>query len=333
MSFFARLPVEPLQHPNPDNYSVCVTSFAYGHYVQYIPTYIYSILKSYPNYYCKIFVDEHLPRKSKQSLGLIRKHLSNNFEVKAIDHASLGGHRRLFDRYRCKPALRWFIPHTEFTPFDYVYYGDVDFFIVPEMPSLADQHVAHMSHTGLSYSNAVRKTPRLTGLHFVNREHFFARLATDGWPSLPAIENWLHYAPKSGRDEQILYKLTNYLESNKSSITSERFRPYHGFHLAASRSSFYRLFFKDIRHQSSEANQIFHGWNCYPRESLFRCIKSLFLNDPLFLELYSLHATPCMRRTLITVEGMTKLGFGELTKHSLSSPYDLSVKVVRRLSG
>ena len=67
---------------NTDFKPICCTAYVFGKYTDYIPYYIYSILKSYPDYYVKIFVQQSLAKKEKLCLNLVSKGLSDHFEIK-----------------------------------------------------------------------------------------------------------------------------------------------------------------------------------------------------------------------------------------------------------
>ncbi|WP_054707059.1 glycosyltransferase family 4 protein [Bacillus sp. JCM 19041] len=94
---------------------LCMTTYVYGNYKKFIPYYIYSILKSYPDYYVKIFANSKLSSKESGSLQLINQHLSKNFEVKEtyrpnkVSQANEG------------KARRFLLPSNEFNDFEYVY--------------------------------------------------------------------------------------------------------------------------------------------------------------------------------------------------------------------
>jgi hypothetical protein len=61
---------------------LCVTTYVYGNYKKFIPYYVYSILKSYPDYFVKIFVNGQLSTNEHASLERIKQQLSKNLEIK-----------------------------------------------------------------------------------------------------------------------------------------------------------------------------------------------------------------------------------------------------------
>lgn len=129
---------------------LCITSFVFGpKYVEYIPIYIYSILKSYPDYYPLIFYHAKLSEKIKYQLGCLKE--IGNFHV-VENYCSDNKMTRMK-----AAALRYFTYHESFNLFSAIYVGDVDLLIVKEKPGIFEQHMNHCSTIDLPYSNIVRE--------------------------------------------------------------------------------------------------------------------------------------------------------------------------------
>ena len=128
---------------------LCISTVVFGRdYQFYIPIYIYSVLRSYPDYYPLIFVSgELLPRVAKQIdiLGAI-----GDFEI--VEQYSP------LERMEGQPgkSLRFVLDTPQFDRFRSVYIGDIDIFILREEPSLFEQHVVHCGVLDLPYSNVQR---------------------------------------------------------------------------------------------------------------------------------------------------------------------------------
>lgn len=83
---------------------------------------------------------------------------------KQLDMLEGIGSFKIIENYTCVDklknqqikSLRWILDPPEYKDFDAVYIGDVDIFIVPEEPTLCDQHLKHCRKLGLPYSNALR---------------------------------------------------------------------------------------------------------------------------------------------------------------------------------
>ena len=164
-------------------------------------------------------------------------------------------------------ACRWLLDSRYLGEFDHVYVGDVDFLILPESPSLLDQHVQHSEFLGLPYSNMIRpydsdrsyipieQQDRLTGLHFFSTREYFRKMD----PIISRYKESL-LEPRDGSDEKVLYAMATeaFGELPKADLakleiggrwpeehaiggvpiwqpTNIIFRPYHGIHFGAFR--------------------------------------------------------------------------------------------------
>lgn len=180
---------------------LCVTTFVFGgEYQEFIPLFVYSLLRACPEYYPLVFVQQTLVPVVRQRLELLRG--LGRFQVKDNYLTGLG-----WKGQRGK-ALRWLVYDREFSDFEAVYVGDIDMLMMPETPKLHEQHNVHCRVIGLPYSNVlrptvikkVRKDPvslirrvrragwknalrslacaqvevnRLTGLHYIRTEEYF----------------------------------------------------------------------------------------------------------------------------------------------------------------
>jgi hypothetical protein len=137
------------------NKKLCITTFVFGEgYQGYIPMFIYSILKSYNDYFPLIFLHDKLTIKVSEQLELLRE--LGDFEV--VENYLAG--EKLSNQQG--KSIRWVLDDHRFERFDAVYIGDIDIFIVPEEPGLYEQHSQHCQTLGLPYSNAVRPRKDLT---------------------------------------------------------------------------------------------------------------------------------------------------------------------------
>jgi len=151
--------------------SVVVTTFVHGWYVDYVPMFIYSVLKAYPDYFVKVFVQGEMSKHNKEALELIS---NNRFEV--VEH--------FFDEYKQNEAskkpyyLRWLIPHNHLKEFTYAFICDVDLIMLREEPTLVEQRISN-SH-GLPYTNFMRAPhpnypSRISGWHFIEVEEYYEK--------------------------------------------------------------------------------------------------------------------------------------------------------------
>lgn len=216
---------------------ICIITYVVGEkYQEFIPVYIYSITKSYPDYNIIIFCGEELRKNVKESLSLIKEqskftiiedYLSFNVNSLTVRVSSM--------------SKRWLLYSEDFENYEYIYIGDIDIFINKETPSLLDQHLIHCETIGLDYSNVVRRSHynRVSGLHFVKREPYFSKM-------LPVI----HKYTKLMENNELKYKysceymLYDMLAEAGLGIcpratgkdfadpSQASFRPDHGVHLA-----------------------------------------------------------------------------------------------------
>jgi hypothetical protein len=208
--------------------ALCIVVCVYGAYQNYIPLYIYTALRSYPDYFVRVYLREELLPHNRRALEAVREGLSSRFEVR---ENSL----REFPDTALK-STRWLIPYEDLSDFEYAYFGDVDFIICREDPDIRARHVGHCRENDLPYSNAVRvRNPpvkRLSGLHFIIVKPYYERMGSviaqmrDRIISEPTGE----YAKRL--DESLLYEM---VERGIGRFPPLAFRPWHGIHLGVIR--------------------------------------------------------------------------------------------------
>jgi hypothetical protein len=207
---------------------ICVTAYVHGSYQDYIPVFVYSVLRSYPEYFVRIFLKEHLQPHNRKALDVIRAGMCDRFEVRENTFARLDGF--------ILRGSRWLLPHEALSDFEYAYISDVDFLICRETPDIRARHVGYCRANNLPYSNACRiKSPpvkKLTGLHFIVVKPYYEAMS-------PVIEQ-VRVLIKSGSphpyadadDESMLYDL---VARGIGRFPPLWFRPGHGIHLGAIR--------------------------------------------------------------------------------------------------
>ncbi|WP_318502583.1 hypothetical protein [Bacillus sp. T3] len=218
----------------------CMSVYVFGDYTKYIPYYIYSILKSYPDYFVKIFCMDHLSEQENLCLDLIRKNLSTNFEIKEKYFPF-----PKFRKNKLGKPFRFLIPHEEFSEFENVYLGDVDYLIVKENPSILEGHLEHCKKIGLPYSNQIRpNTKRLTGHHFLIVKEYYHLMQ----PIIEYYQNHLdevYNEMKLNRsDEKFLYKIVE-KGIGFGKMKENHYRPHHGFHLGIMRTNGFKKYVQE----------------------------------------------------------------------------------------
>lgn len=219
-------------------YEMCITQFVFGDYTRYIPLYIYSVLKAYPEYYLKIFVGGRLNQSEAEALALMP---SGNYEI-------IEGYCE--DKVKkgkwCK-YVRRLVPFEEYKEFKYVYHGDVDFIILPETPGLKEWHIAHCKKHSLPFSNAVRPgTKRISGLHFIDVKPYYEQIG-DTLAHYRAHPEEVEAKLVKTSDEWFTYDILEETFGLDSLIAEGFNRPEHGIHLALWRKS--TLVKKTLQHR------------------------------------------------------------------------------------
>ena len=218
------------------NKRVCFTTFIYGEiYQEYIPLFLYSCHKSYPEYDVHLFLYEGLREDIKKLINL-------------LDINNVYFHEHSFcECKKMKPyiaqTLRWVIWDPIFMKYDYLYIADIDMFYIREPIPLHIQHVEHMILTGLPFDNLIRKVRRypwkydtlgsrikragfnsilnflfgsktdykLTGLHFIDVKPYYKKFdtATINKYKRMIIDNSFVNKVMSANDESFLYFMIN----------------------------------------------------------------------------------------------------------------------------
>ena len=213
---------------------VCLTTFVHGEkYQDFIPLFIYSVKKSYPDYSIKLFVSGSLKDGVRSQLSLLN--IFDDFEVLENQFEDLN---------ICSPlearTVRWILPRENFLAYDYVYVVDIDIFYIIEPISLHKQHIMHMEYLGLPFSNIRRnynakantlkliyqrlrdtgptaflkfirtgnlKAKQLTGLHFFKVEPYFEKMNDSIKELTEIISSKSYRTDMINNDEVFLYKM------------------------------------------------------------------------------------------------------------------------------
>lgn len=207
---------------------LCWAPFVWGEYRHFVPIYIASILRSYPDSYVRAFVHGEL---QQDLLDHLRSQISDRFEI----HAAAPLQVR---RWEHRMATRWFLPRGSFAGFRYGYIGDVDILVLREPEGITAPHADHAQFLGVPYSNIVRaKGKRLTGLHFIEVEPYYERMAA-------VLDRCRDDEPFCSRNnETVLYDMVQEgIGLPLERMQQRPYRPHHGIHLG--------LFRERGRHES-----------------------------------------------------------------------------------
>ena len=242
-------------------------SFIYGSYYRFIPYYLFSIQKNYPQEYILLFYDGKLPKTYKAYVNLFPN-------VKLVEEVDFDMEwlQDVNHRGAVKQSYRHLCYYDFFADYETIYFGDVDILLLNEKESLFEFHKKQANKVGLPFSNKVRPLPdnpqkasqRLTGLHFIEVEPYYDKM----FPVIKKFKNNKAYRSKiienTERNEHILYNLCKEAFCFDPSLLLLNQRPWHGFHLGLVRGKNYlnletvkensSLSLKDLKKQLKDLN-------------------------------------------------------------------------------
>ena len=218
---------------------LCIAAIANEGYQEYVPLYLYFVLRAYPEYEVIVYFDGAMRPEVAACIDSL--HDLGRFRIEPI--------REAFDRSKPQviKSLRWLLFDEEFYEYDNVYIGDVDMFIVPEEIPLHEVHVRHSREIALPYSKRVRTGQRkLTGLHFMRtREYYDAVLPTMRKYRAAALSGALGIG-----NEELLYRMMEESVGLPSKVGN--FVSFHGIHARAFCE------FRDLAFQRGREDFVFH---------------------------------------------------------------------------
>lgn len=232
---------------------VGVITYVHGWYIDYIPFFIYSILQAYPDYKIKVFIRETIPDSVKFNLSFLPV---DRFEI-IEEYLSNFGIR---DDPSKKPYyLRWLIPYCDINEFDYAFICDVDFLMISENPTMADQRLDICNHNKVPFANYQRDPhpnypSRITGWHFIKVHEYYEKTGQiiDALRNqdidITKMKNKYSYKNGLGEtqwgQESLLYYIIR--ESFGDIDLSKKFPTHHGIHLGPIRANLHlRLYNND----------------------------------------------------------------------------------------
>jgi hypothetical protein len=238
----------------------CILLYVFGEeYQDYIPLFLYSLNKTYPDYYAKIICDKKVNIKI---LNLVNKIGNDKYIiVQEFEFDALTTQAK--KNPNISKAIRWLYYDKELLEFDYIYIGDVDIFLTKEDKELHTQHIEHSNFISLPFSNFLRvkevkkcsiisliknikkygfmstakfylffpeKVYRLSGLHFIKVKEYYDKVI----PVIPKIIEELNKVVENKssmfslitlNNENILYMLLNEAGIEMDILKNNKNRP------------------------------------------------------------------------------------------------------------
>ena len=157
--------------------SFCFTTVVSAdQYSFFIPTFVYSAKRAYPDCGIKIFVRGLLPEPVKKLLAKmksLRICANNNWSV--IENQFT----KYPDGVSICNTLRHLIPAKRFLGYDYVYVTDIDFIILPHKVSIEAYFAQRIQETGLPYASfrGPYNAPKRPGINGTGWKGDFVRIA------------------------------------------------------------------------------------------------------------------------------------------------------------
>jgi len=139
-----------------------------NHFQYYIPLFVYSTCKAYPDDGVQIFLTGKLKQSTKDALKLVPH---NNWEVK----------EKWFTDYPNQPSmcnsLRFLIPRKEYDGFDYIFVRDIDFVMFRSEPTHLDYLVKRMKNSPYYGVRGPYNYPRRPKINYIGWKQDYTRIA------------------------------------------------------------------------------------------------------------------------------------------------------------
>ncbi len=192
--------------------SILFYTTANKEYEYFVPLYIYFVLRSNPEAFVEIGLEDAELYKSKnsQAINILHEKFGEKFKLSSVNFEGV-----------LPGAVRFITEPTLAQDFDYVYIGDIDILIMDN--NIQKIHTENMAENDAPFSNIIRGTQndRLSGLHFAPTNLQYPLNITKE-VDVSAENNTL------GADERALY---NIMKNKGAMIPKDlNFRPTHGIH-------------------------------------------------------------------------------------------------------
>ena len=124
---------------------LCITTVCSNdHYSYYLPMFVYTAQRAYPEYHVKVFVRGYLNDVVKNTLKMVK---GGNYTI--VENVF----KKYPDRTSVCNTLRHLIPQEHFEGFDYVYITDIDFLLFRHSPTLGEYFAHIIKKTGQPYAS------------------------------------------------------------------------------------------------------------------------------------------------------------------------------------
>ena len=126
----------------------------FGKYQDYIPLYVLSWLRAYPDVNLRVYLNDALNPDIQAQLDMLG--VSDSVTMVEYVGTLVGLTQKAIQHKEISKCIRWLIYEPIFDEYEAIYIGDVDIIIAKEEESLYNQHMRHCDFLNLPYSNIVR---------------------------------------------------------------------------------------------------------------------------------------------------------------------------------
>lgn len=234
---------------------VGVVTYVHGWYQDYIPFFIYSIHKSYPEYTVRIFLRESLNDITRRNLMLLRDKCDFQIQEHYLDH--LG---RSDDAAKKPYYLRWLIPEYSFKGIDCAFVCDVDLLMLHEKQPMHEQRLEICDLNAVPFANYERDPheeypPRITGWHFIKVGEYFKQAGAiidrlrNQDIDITSLQHKYCYPNGLGEMQWGQESLLHFIirESFGQVDLTRKFPTHHGIHLGPIRADLHKRFYAGDR--------------------------------------------------------------------------------------
>lgn len=134
---------------------ICIVMYVFGDtYQEYIPLFLLSLFKVYPDYGVRIYLDRPLSEKVSGGVEMFADRdvtIIQSYE----DGLKLTKKARSFDQIG--KSVRWLVYDKAFEDYEAVYIGDIDILFFAEKNPMFEEHIRHCDFLKKPYSNIARE--------------------------------------------------------------------------------------------------------------------------------------------------------------------------------
>ncbi len=134
---------------------LCLVMYVFGDkYQEYIPLFLLSLFKEYPDYGVRIYLDRDLQDGVRNNMNMFLENDVNIIE-NYDDGLALTTKARKFEQIG--KSIRWLVYDPAFEEYEAIYIGDIDILFFAESSPMFEEHIRHCELLGKPFSNICRE--------------------------------------------------------------------------------------------------------------------------------------------------------------------------------